>query len=133
MPYTAVPRRPENRQPAVLLVEDDEATRFAMARTLAREGYRVLTAATGHDAVGLLWEVSEPIDVVLLDVGLPDGRGVDLCARLRELRPATSVVVLTGEAEPAEAARLLELGVRRYYQKPIALDELLATVEAALR
>jgi DNA-binding response OmpR family regulator len=133
MPDSAVPHRPENRQPTVLLVEDDEDTRFALTRILAREGYLVLTAATGHDAVGVLWDVSEPIDVVLLDVGLPDVSGVDLCARLRELRPATSVVVLTGEAEPADAARLLELGVRRYFRKPIEPDELLATVEAAVR
>jgi DNA-binding response OmpR family regulator len=77
--------------------------------------------------------VSEPIDVVLLDVGLPDVNGVDLCALLRELRPSTSVVVLTGEAEPADVARLLELGVRRYFRKPIEPDELLATVEAAVR
>ena len=122
----------EDRQPIVLLVEDDEATRLAMARTLAREGYLVLTAATGHDAVGMLWDASDPIDVVLLDVGLPDVSGVDLCARLRELRPTLAVVVLTGEAEPAEAARLLELGVRRYFRKPIGPDELLATVEGAL-
>jgi DNA-binding response OmpR family regulator len=133
MPHTPFPPQPENRQPTVLLVEDDEDTRFALTRILVREGYLVLTAATGHDAIGMLWDVSEPIDVVLLDVGLPDVSGVDLCARLRELRPTMSVVVLTGEAEPAEATRLLELGVRRYFRKPIEPDELLATVEAAVR
>src|SRR5690349_8502761 len=56
-----MPMGPEDRQPTVLLVEDDEVTRLAMACTLAREGYLVLTAATGHDAVGMLWDASDPI------------------------------------------------------------------------
>ena len=73
-----------------------------------------------------------PIDVVLLDVHLPDVNGIDLCARIRELVPQAAVVVCSGEAEPAEVAKLLELGVHRYFQKPMALDELLSTVEAAL-
>jgi two-component system sensor histidine kinase ChiS len=122
----------ENHQPTVLLVEDDEFTRLGLAHILAREGYLVLNAPTGHDAIGVVESATEPIDVVLLDVHLPDVSGVDLCARLRELKPDLSVVVCSGEAEPQEVARLLELGVRRYFQKPIEPDELLATVEAAL-
>ena len=99
----------------------------------SRQGYLVLTAPTGHDAVVLLQVESEPIDVVLLDVHLPDVSGVDLCVRLSELRPGLAVVVCSGEAEPQEVARLLELGVRRYFEKPVEPDELLVTVEAALR
>jgi DNA-binding response OmpR family regulator len=133
MPHTAVPRRPENRQPTVLLIEDDEDTRFALAHTFARQGYLVRTAPTGHDAVGIVRGEAAPIDVVLLDVGLPDVSGADLCARLHELRPGLPVVVCSGEATRGEAARLCGLGVRRYFQKPIEPDELLATVEAALR
>ena len=124
---------PEDRQPTVLVVEDDELMRDAIARTLAHQGYLVLTAPTGHDAVGMVRNEVGPIDVVLLDVHLPDVSGVDLCARLRELRPDLPVVVCSGKAEPQEVARLLGLGVRRYFQKPIEPDELLATVEAALR
>ena len=123
---------PEGRQPTVLLVEDDEAVRLGMAETLAREGYLVLNAASGHDAIGVVESAADPIDVVLLDVHLPDVSGVDLCARLREVAPGLPVVVCSGEAESAEVARLLELGVRRYFQKPISPDELLAAVEAAL-
>jgi DNA-binding response OmpR family regulator len=117
----------------VLLVEDDEDTRVALLSTLVRQGYQVLTAPTGHDAVGVVESATEPIDVVLLDMHLPDVSGVDLCARLRELKPDLAIVVCSGEAEPQEVARLLGLGVRRYYRKPVEPDELLATVEAALR
>ena len=121
-----------NHQPTILLVEDDEATRDAMTAVLVREGYLVMTASSGHDALGLVRTPLSPIDVVLLDVHLPDVNGIDLCARIRELVPQAAVVVCSGEAEPAEVAKLLELGVHRYFQKPMALDELLSTVEAAL-
>jgi DNA-binding response OmpR family regulator len=120
----------KTRQPTALLVEDDELVRDAMTRILVREGYLVLTASTGHDAIGLLKTPLSPIDVVLLDVNLPDVSGKDLCARLRQMHPNMPVVVCTGEAAPDETAELLKLGVNRYFCKPIAMEELLATVEA---
>ena len=126
------PAGPDQHEPTVLVVEDDDNVRFAMAALLAQEGYQVLTAATAHDALGVLRTPSSPIDVVLLDVHLPDASGIDLCARLRELHPGTPVIVCTGEATPEEAAELLRLGARRYLQKPVTPDELLATVEASL-
>jgi DNA-binding response OmpR family regulator len=122
----------KSHQPTVLLVEDDEPTRDAMMAILVREGYLVLTAESGRDALSLLKAPLSPIDVVLLDVHLPDISGIDLCARIRALQPGLPIVVCSGEAEPGEVAKLLELGVHRYFQKPMSLDELLATVEAAL-
>lgn len=119
-------------QPTVLLVEDDDLVRDAMFQTLVREGYIVQTAASGHDAIGLLKTPLSPIDVVLLDVKLPDVSGIDLCTKLREFYPQMPVVVCTGQAGPEEVAALMKLGVHRYFCKPIAMDELLATVEAAL-
>jgi CheY-like chemotaxis protein len=120
-------------QPTVLLVEDDEATRDLMTKILVAEGYLTLTAESSHDALSILHAPLEPIDVVILDVHLPDVSGIDLCARIKELRPNLPIVVCTGEAEIEEAARLLEMGVHRYFRKPIAVEELLATVEAACR
>jgi DNA-binding response OmpR family regulator len=119
-------------QPTVLVVEDDEAARFAMAALLVREGYLVLTAANCHDAMSILRSPLSPIDVALLDVHLPDASGIDLCARLREQYPGIPVIVCTGEATPEEAADLLRLGAHRYLQKPVSPDELLSTVEASL-
>ncbi len=118
--------------PTVLLVEDDEATRLAMASWLAGEGFLVLTAADGHEAAGHLERPLETIDVVVLDVGLPDVDGVALCQRLRELYPKVPVLVCSGMASSGEAARLLDLGARRYFRKPVDPDELLSAVEAAL-
>jgi DNA-binding response OmpR family regulator len=119
-------------QPTILLVEDDDGARFAMAALLVQEGYLVLTAATAHDALETLRCPLSAIDVVLLDVHLPDASGVDICARLREQDPGLPVIVCTGEATPEEAAQLLRLGAHRFLQKPVSPDELLATVEASL-
>jgi two-component system KDP operon response regulator KdpE len=120
------------RGATLLLVEDDEDTRFALARTLVGAGYLVLAAPTGHDAVGIVQSETGPLDVVLLDVGLPDVSGVDLCARLRELCPSLPVVVCSGEAGTPEVVRLLGLGARWHLRKPFAPEELLAAVRAAL-
>jgi len=123
---------PASHQPTLLLVEDDELVRDAMIRLFVREGYLVLTASTGHDAIGILRTPSSRIDVVLLDVGLPDVSGADLCARLRQFFPNLPVVVCTGAASPEEAEGLHRLGITHFFCKPIALSELIAAVRSAM-
>lgn len=118
-------------QPTLLLIEDDELVRDAMTRLFVREGYLVLTAATGHDAIGILRTPANAVDVVLLDVGLPDVSGADLCARLRQFFPAMPVVVCTGAASQEEADELRRLGITYFFSKPIALPELVAAVNSA--
>jgi DNA-binding NtrC family response regulator len=122
----------EHHQPTVLLIEDDESTLFAVDKLLTREGYLVLTAGNGHDAIGMVEQPLSPIDVVLLDVHLPDVEGTALGARLRELKPKLPILACSGEAEPNEVAALIRLGAVRYLQKPVAADELLTAVETAL-
>src|SRR5262249_51410994 len=119
-------------QPTVLLVEDDDLILDAMTRMLVRRGFLVFTAPSGHDAIGLLRTPLQPINVVILDVNLPDVSGVDLCARIRELHPSMPVVVCTGITDPAELAELLRMGVRHCFHKPVPMADLLASVEAVL-
>ncbi len=121
-----------SRQRTLLLVEDDELVRDAMTRLFVREGYLVLTASTGHDAIGLLRTPSSPIDVVLLDIGLPDVSGADLCARLRQFYPNMPVVVCTGAASQEEADELRRLGITYFFCKPIAMPDLVAAVRSAV-
>ena len=121
-----------SHQPTLLLIEDDELVRDAMTRLFVREGYLVLTASTGHDAIGVLRTPSSPIDVVLLDVGLPDVSGADLCARLRQFFPNLPVVVCTGAASQEEADELRQLGITHFFCKPIAMSELVAAVRSAV-
>lgn len=123
---------PSTRQPTLLLVEDDDLVRDAMTRLFVREGYLVLSAPTGHDAIGLLRTPSSPIDVVLLDIGLPDVSGADLCARLRQFFPTLPVVVCSGAASPEEAAELHRLGITHFFCKPISMPELVAAVRSTL-
>ena len=118
--------------PTVLVVEDDETTRLAMMAWLVGEGFSVLAAANGHEAAGHLERPLEPIDVVVLDVGLPDVDGVALCERIREMYPEMPVLVCSGGAAPEDVARLMGLGATRYFRKPVEADELLSSVEAAL-
>ncbi len=132
LPCPREARLEADHTPTVLLVEDDEATRLAMASWLTLEGFLVLTAASGHEAASHLEQPLEPIDVAVLDIGLPDVDGIALCERLRQMYPAMPVVVCSGQAEPSEVARLVELGASRYFRKPVEPDELLAAVESSL-
>jgi DNA-binding response OmpR family regulator len=120
------------RQPTILLVEDDELVSDAVTRILVREGYLVLTAGTGHDAIGLLRTPSTPIDVIVLDIGLPDVSGTDLCARFREFLPHLPVIVCTGAADPEQVRELRSLGITRFFSKPIAIDDLVDGVRRVL-
>ena len=119
-------------QPTVLLVEDDELDLDAMTRTFVRQGYLVLSARSGHDAMSLIHAPLQPIDVVVLDLNLPDVGGVDLFARIRELHPKLPVVVCTGSTDLADAVGLMNMGVRRFYYKPVPMADLLASVEGTL-
>jgi CheY-like chemotaxis protein len=132
LPQPEALRLAVDHTPTVLVVEDDEPTRLAMASWLSHEGYLVLTAANGHEAAGHLERPLEPIDVTVLDVGLPDVDGIRLCERLRQMYPTMPVVVCSGQAAPAEVARLVELGASRYFRKPVEPDELLSAVESSL-
>jgi two-component system KDP operon response regulator KdpE len=116
-------------QPTVLLVEDDELVMDAMTRTLVRQGYLVLSARSGHDAMSLIYTPLQPINVVVLDLNLPDVSGIALCARIRELHPTVPVVVCTGSTDPADADGLFNLGVRRFFHKPVPMADLVASVE----
>jgi DNA-binding response OmpR family regulator len=114
-------------------VVDDETLRFAMTNLLVRAGYLVLTVATAREALTSLEEPLITPAVAVLDIGLPDASGAELCARLREWDPRLPVIVCTGAATPEEADRLLRLGVDRYFVKPVSPDELLASVAASCR
>src|SRR5262249_49016705 len=123
---------PSSPPQSVLVVEDNDLLRYWMTKLLVQNGYMVLTAATARDALAMLRQPFATIGLVILDVCLPGASGIDLCARLRDLSPHLPVIVCTGEATPEDGGRLLHLGIRRYFLKPVASDELLASVAAVL-
>ena len=116
--------------PTVLVVEDDEETRRALARDLVARGYRLAEAADGRSALRH-WEAGRP-DVVLLDLGLPDIDGLDLIRRIRR-DASTPIVILSGRYEEREKVEALERGADDYVTKPFGVDELNARLRVALR
>jgi two-component system KDP operon response regulator KdpE len=118
----------------VLLVEDDRELRATLSEALRVEGYEVLAAASLADAHALLAHAGAEggIQIVLLDLGLPDGDGESLLAALRTGR-STPVIVISARETEAPKIRLLDAGADDYLVKPFALGELLARMRVALR
>jgi DNA-binding response OmpR family regulator len=122
----------------ILLVEDDHGLRTFLADNLTADGFDVLAADTVHDAVRLL-EYKQP-DLALVDLGLPDGSGLDLIARVRaadgiasRLDPGVPLVVLTGRASELDRVRGFERGADDFVGKPFSYAELLGRMRAVLR
>ena len=114
----------------VLVVEDDPNVAEVVARYLLREGYRVETVADG--ARGLERALSDPPDLVVLDLMLPSLGGLEFCRRLRAVAPVP-VIMLTARGEETDRIAGLELGADDYVAKPFSPRELTARVKAVLR
>jgi len=115
----------------LLLVEDDRDLRATLREALAVEGYAVLAAASLADARALAAH-GGPVDLVLLDLGLPDGDGETLLEELRR-GPAPAVVVISAREAEGQKIRLLDQGADDYLVKPFGVGELLARLRVALR
>jgi len=115
----------------VLLIEDDPIIGPTLRRTLAAAGNDALLAATAAEARSIA-EERRP-DLVLLDLGLPDGDGVDLCRELRAQHPGATIVMLTARTEEVDVVIGLDAGADDYLLKPFRPTELVARVRAHLR
>jgi len=111
----------------ILLVEDDDAIALSLTESLVQAGFDVDHVATGRDAL-----TAAPVDVVLLDLGLPDMDGRDLC---RALRTASGVpiIMLTARSDEFDRVLGLELGADDYVTKPFSFRELVARIRAVTR
>lgn len=118
------------RRTSILLVEDDEQTRRAVAANLEGHGYLVRAAPDGEEAL-VLWELRRP-DLILLDLGLPGMDGLGVLRRVRR-DASTPVIVLSARGEERHKVEALDLGADDYLAKPFGMDELHARLRAALR
>jgi two-component system, OmpR family, response regulator RegX3 len=119
-----------SQRPTILLVEDERAITEPLAEALEREGFNAAVAGTAAEAMEAA--ASRDPDLVLLDIGLPDGSGLDVC---RELRRDSQVPIIMLTARGAESDRVagLELGADDYIVKPFSAREVMARVRAVLR
>jgi two-component system response regulator RegX3 len=119
-----------DKEPHVLVVEDEPSFAEALTIGLQREGFRVTVAADGANALER-WRADEP-DVILLDVMLPRLSGIDVC---REIRTTSSVpiIMVTAKSTEIDAVVGLEVGADDYVTKPYRLRELVARIRAVMR
>jgi two-component system alkaline phosphatase synthesis response regulator PhoP len=122
---------PGSSHESILLVEDERNVGSTLVERLIKESFDVVWAqslAEAHAATQ-----SRRFSLALLDVGLPDGSGFDLAARIRETEPGTAIIFLTAFGNPEDRVRGLELGAEDYIVKPFHLKELLLRVRNGLR
>ncbi|MEA2134780.1 MAG: hypothetical protein QOC68_2689 [Solirubrobacteraceae bacterium] len=116
--------------PGILVVEDDEAIASGLVRVLDSQGYRVRRTDRGRPALSM---VTDDVGLVVLDLGLPDVDGLEVCRRLRAARPDLAILILTARDQELDVVSGLDAGADDYLVKPFRLSELLARVRAHLR
>lgn len=115
----------------VLVIEDDDSVRSALRRALVLGGYEVILAETGQE--GLLSARTSVPDAIVLDLGLPDIDGVQVCQALRESGDRTPILMLTARAAVEDRVEGLEAGADDYLVKPYDVRELRARLKAIMR
>jgi DNA-binding response OmpR family regulator len=118
-------------RPHILIVEDDENLRMALEDNLEDEGYDVTAVALGKDAIAALMRGG--IQLVILDIMLPDTDGYSICRRIRKEEWAVPVLMLTARTLESDLVQGFEAGADDYLAKPYRLRELLMRVKALLR
>jgi DNA-binding response OmpR family regulator len=114
----------------ILIVEDDEAIASGLGRVLDAQGYEVRRVGGGRAA---LEAAADAPDLVVLDLGLPDLDGLEVCRHLRAARPELTILVLTARDQELDVVAGLDAGADDYLVKPFRLSELLARIRAHLR
>lgn len=116
--------------PTVLVVEDEESFVEALVLGLEREGFAVLVARDGAEAIDLF--SAENVDVVLLDMMLPVMSGLDVCRRIRR-RSDVPIIIVSARSAEIDMVVALEIGADDYVTKPFRMRELVARIRAVLR
>lgn len=115
---------------SILVVEDHDESRDALAKVLRLHGYAVTTAPNARDARRLAEQTN--FDLVLCDLGLPDQAGHELFADLRRARPSLRGIAVTGMSISDTMHHIQDSGFDRYLLKPLTIDSLVSTIESVL-
>jgi len=115
----------------ILIVDDEPPIRRFLRTSLVPQGYQVLEAGDGNEAMDVLKR--NAVDVVVLDLGLPNMHGFEVIEQLRAANSPVPIIVLSSRTDEAGKVKALDLGADDYVTKPFGLDELLARIRTALR
>jgi DNA-binding response OmpR family regulator len=115
----------------ILLVDDEESIQKLLAYPLEREGYRVVQARDGEEALARFAEGA--VDLVVLDLMLPKLGGLEVCRRMREAETAVPIIMLTARGDEVDKVVGLEIGADDYITKPFSIREFMSRVRALLR
>jgi two-component system KDP operon response regulator KdpE len=117
--------------PRLLLVDDEVSIQVTLSQALKSRGFDVEVAKTGNEALRLAAE--RPPDLVILDLGLPDIEGTEVCRRIRETSAAVPIIILSARGSENDKVAALDLGADDYVTKPFGPEELLARIRVWLR
>jgi DNA-binding NtrC family response regulator len=115
---------------SILVVDDDRVILASFSEILTNHGFHVKTAATGSEALKTL--KTEEVDLILLDILLPDAKGTKLLEQIQEIKPETRTIMVTGQATLENATEALNFGADDYLLKPVNHLDLLHAVEQTL-
>lgn len=124
-------RMAEDQRHTILVVEDEPTLALGLCDALEFEGYNVLHAPNGQEGVNLA--TSKEVDVIVLDLMLPDINGYQVCETVRRTNPVIPILMLTARSQEADKIRGLDAGADDYVTKPFAVGELVARIRALLR
>ena len=113
------------------MIEDDRAIQNLLKYALRQEGYEIKDVATAQE--GIDYAISAAVDLIILDLGLPDMDGIHVVEAIRRFSESLPIIVVSARSSEAEKIRCLDAGVNDYVSKPFSTAELMARVRAALR
>ncbi|HEX5646461.1 MAG TPA: sigma-54 dependent transcriptional regulator [Nitrospira sp.] len=115
---------------SILIVDDEEAIRTSLRSILEDEGYQVAVASSGHDALKICG--TDPPDLMMLDIWMPEMDGLETLRRVKEFVPATQVMMMSGHGSIETAVKAIKLGAYDYIEKPLSLENVTLRVKHAL-
>ncbi len=121
------------KQATVLIVEDEERMVQLLKNGLLREGYRLLVAMDGAEAIDLYQRRGHEIDLVLMDLGLPKVNGSEVIRMMKKQNPGVNIIVTTGYIEPELKSELFKAGIKDYIQKPYFVTDVLQCISEYLK
>ncbi len=106
----------------ILVVDDEENARVALAKILSREGYEVATAGNGYEALNFLR--NKEVDLIITDINMPEMNGISFLRELNQSHPSCNVIMITAHAEVETYMEAMNLGAFEYINKPLNVEDL---------